>query len=78
MRNRRGRGDHYLNDRGADDQANGCRYRNEDEPGATLTDCRPGDVYDVDMNFRGEIQHSGTAIQRRFWTALRGRFTAPP
>jgi len=71
--------DHYINNASADDQANGCRYRNEDFPGATtLNDCQAGDIFDVDMNFRGEIQRNGTAIQQKFWAAIRRRFTAPP
>jgi hypothetical protein len=69
--------DHYIDDRLADNQANGCRYRNEDSPDATLTDCQPGDVYDADINFRGEIQRNGLPIESKFWTAVRGRFVAP-
>jgi hypothetical protein len=69
--------DHYINDRLADDQANGCRYRNEDRPDATLTDCQPGDVYDVDINFRGEIQRNATPIESKTWTAIHGVFVAP-
>ena len=59
--------DHYVNAAGADDQANGCRYRGTDEPGATINDCQPGDSYDVEMNFRGEIQRNGAPIQTKFW-----------
>jgi hypothetical protein len=71
--------DHYLNDRGADDQANGCRYRNEDGPHDTnINDCQAGDIYDADMGFRGEIQRNGAAIETRRWSAIRGRFVAPP
>ena len=71
--------DHYINGANADDQANGCRYRNEDFPGFSsvpgIPDCRVGDVIDADMTFRGEIQRNGTAIQSRQWSAIRGRFT---
>ena len=71
--------DHYIDDRLADNQATGCRYRNEDFPGATsLNDCQAGDVFDVDINFRGEIRRNGTAVESKQWTALRGNFTAPP
>ncbi len=69
--------DHYVDDRLADDQANGCRYRNEDFPGTTLTDCQSGDVYDADINFRGEIQRNGAPVESKFWNAVRGRFVAP-
>jgi hypothetical protein len=68
----------YINDRLATDQANGCRYRSEDTPHSTLADCRAGDILDVDVNFRGEIQRRGRPIERKFWTAFRGRFAAPP
>jgi peptidoglycan hydrolase-like protein with peptidoglycan-binding domain len=69
--------DHYINNAGDDDQANGCRYLSEDGPNATINDCRAGDIYDVDMNFRGEIQRSGTAIQQKFWTAFRNNNWRP-
>ena len=57
---------------GADDQAGGCRYESEDDPGGDqLLDCRPGDSYDVLVSFRGEIQRDGTPIQSKQWTAIR-------
>jgi hypothetical protein len=68
---------HYINDRLNDDQANGCRYKNEDSPGGPITDCQPGDIYDVDINFRGEIQRNGTPIESKNWAAIRGLFVAP-
>ena len=68
----------YINDRLADDHLNGCRYRNEDFPGATVNDCQAGDVFDVDMSFRGEIQRNRTPVESKQWTAIRGNFTAPP
>lgn len=63
--------DHYINNAGGDDQANGCRYRSEDDPGGIIQDCQPGDRYDIDVNFRGDIERNGTRIQSRFWTAIR-------
>jgi hypothetical protein len=69
--------DHYINNAGDDDQANGCRYLSEDGPDATINDCRAGDSYEVDMNFRGEIQRNGTAIQQKFWTAFRNNNWRP-
>jgi hypothetical protein len=70
--------DHYINDRDADDQRNGCRYRNEDFPGLTgITNVLTGDVFDLDINFRGEIQRNGRTVETRQWTAVRGRFTIP-
>lgn len=63
--------DHYIDNTGADDQANGCRYRSEDFPGGPFDDCLPGDSYDVNVSFRGEIQRNGAPIQSKFWTAIR-------
>jgi hypothetical protein len=70
--------DHYINDRLADDQANGCRYESEDTPGGPVHDCQPGDVYDLFLNFRGEIQRNGRPVRTEFWTAINRRFVAPP
>lgn len=70
--------DHYINDRNQDDQANGCRYRNEDFPGLTgITNIQTGDVFDLNISFRGEIQRNGRAVQTRQWSAINGRFTIP-
>jgi hypothetical protein len=62
--------DHYINNAGGDDQANGCRYRSEDDPGGIIHDCQPGDRYDINVNFRGDIERNGTRVQSRFWTAI--------
>jgi len=65
--------DHYINARGADDQANGCRFRSTDAPGFNqFPDCLPGDQYDLLTSFRGEIQRNGAVIagQQKFWTAI--------
>jgi hypothetical protein len=62
----------YINAAGVADQAGGCRYESEDFPGHTaLPDCLPGDSYDIDVSFRGEIQRDGTPIQSKQWTAIR-------
>ena len=63
--------DHYFDGAGTDNQAGGCRYENEDAPGGNVDDCRPGDVYDIDVNFRGEIQRNGAPVETKFWTAIR-------
>jgi hypothetical protein len=63
--------DHYFDRAGTDNQATGCRYESEDNPGGDLLDCQPGDSYDVDVSFRGEIQRNGAPIQTKFWTAIR-------
>jgi hypothetical protein len=68
--------DHYIDDAGNDDQANGCRYRSDDPVGfwvgAAFEDCQPGDRYDLLTSFRGEIQRNGAVIpgQQKFWTAI--------
>ena len=68
--------DHYIDDAGNDDQANGCRYRSDDPVGfwvgAAVEDCQPGDRYDLLTSFRGEIQRNGAVIpgQQKFWTAI--------
>jgi hypothetical protein len=66
-----GAANHYSDNTGADDMANGCHYTSEDFPGGPFDDCLPGDSYDVNVNFRGEIQRNGTPIQNKFWTAIR-------
>jgi hypothetical protein len=63
--------DHYFDRAGTDNQASGCRYESEDLPSGDVEDCQPGDVYDIDVNFRGEIQRNGSPIQTKYWTALR-------
>jgi len=63
--------DHYVAADESDDQASGCRYEAEDFPGGPIDDCEAGDVYDVQADFRGEIQRSGRPITVQFWTAAR-------
>jgi hypothetical protein len=70
--------DHYLDDQLNDDQAHGCLYRSQDVPGANqINDCQTGDIYDLEMDFRGEIRRGGASIQTKFWTGIRDRFPAP-
>lgn len=79
-RNRRGDAipeDHYINDANANDQANGCRYRNEDYPGLVGITPVTGDIFDLNVRFRGEIQRNGTPVETKNWTAIDGRFTMP-
>jgi hypothetical protein len=67
---------HYLDDTGAVDQANGCIYESEDTPGGADT-VLPGDIFDIDVNFRGEIQRTGRVVRTLHWTAIMGRFPVP-
>ena len=69
--------DHYINDANANDQAGGCRYRNDDVPGLTGITPVTGDIFDLNMSFRGEIQRNGTAVETKNWTAINGRFMMP-
>lgn len=68
--------DKYTNAKGDADQANGCRYEMSDTPWATMRSA-PGVVWDIRIDFYGEIRNKGRAIQRRYWTPINGRFTAP-
>ena len=68
--------DRYIDDRLADDQAHGCRYKGEDRPNA-IFNCQSGDVYDVELRFRGEIQRNGTPIQTKLWTGIQELFVVP-
>ena len=68
--------DQYTNAKGDVDQANGCHYEMSDTPWASFRS-KPGEVWDIRLDFYGEIRKQGTAIQRRYWTPIKGRFTAP-
>ncbi len=68
--------DHYTNTQGDNDQAQGCNYEMSDTPWATMYSAS-GVVWDIQLDFYGEIQNQGRAIQRRYWSAIKGRFTAP-
>ena len=67
---------HYLDDTGAEDQANGCIYESDDTPGGP-DNVLPGDIFDIDVNFRGEIQRAGRVVRTLHWSAIRGRFPVP-
>ena len=72
----------YLNDRGAIDMRNGCRYEGDDTPGGNFTGWNgfgpaTGDIFDIDVNFRGEIQRRGRKVREHSWSALQRRFRLP-
>jgi hypothetical protein len=67
---------HYLDNSGAEDQANGCRYEGEDTPGGP-DGVVSGDVFDIRLDFRGEIQRRGRVVTSLQWTPIRGRFPVP-
>jgi len=72
----------YLNDSFGLNMANGCLYRGEDTPGGNYSGWNvasptTGDVLDIEMKFRGEIQRKGKVVRKKHWTALKRRFTLP-
>jgi len=67
---------HYLDNTGTEDQANGCNYESEDTPGGA-DNVLAGDIFDIDVNFRGEIQRAGRVVRTLHWSAIRGRFPVP-
>lgn len=68
--------DNYTNNKGEIDQARGCHYEMSDTPWARLASA-PGVAWDIQLDFYGEISNQGRAIQRRYWSPIKGRFTAP-
>jgi hypothetical protein len=64
---------HYLDDKNAVDQAGGCRYEGEDTPGGPDA-VLPGDVFDVEVAFRGEVQRKGAVVATQHWTPIKGKF----
>jgi hypothetical protein len=72
----------YLNDKGNVDMAKGCRYDGEDTPGGQYNGWKvakptSGDIIDIEVSFRGEIHRKGRVVRRKYWNALRSRFTLP-
>ena len=66
----------YLNDTGGEDQANGCIYEAEDTPGGP-DNVLSGDIFDIDVNFRGEIQRKNRVSRTLHLSAIKGRFPVP-
>ena len=75
--------DKYVNDSGGLDMVNGCRYRGYDPHGGNNYRGTPGfhpttgDIIDISISFRGEIQRNGRAVRRKYWRGLHGRFRVP-
>jgi hypothetical protein len=68
---------HYTDDTGATDQPKGCVYRGEDFPSITVTGMNTGDVIDLLVQFRGEIQRNGRTIETKNWTDIDQTVTTP-
>lgn len=66
----------YLDNTGAVDMANGCRFEAFDVPGMFGVPANPGDQYAFDIRFFGDIRRNGTRMQRKFW-AVRDTMTIP-
>ena len=66
----------YLDDAGTVDMANGCRFEAFDVPGMFGVPANPGDRYDFDIRFFGDVRRNGRRMQRKFW-AVRDNLTIP-
>ncbi len=66
----------YLDDTGAVDMANGCRFEAFDVPGMFGVPGNSGDRYDFNIRFFGDIRRNGQSVQRKFW-AVRDNLTIP-
>jgi Domain of unknown function (DUF4157) len=71
----------YENFDGTPNQADGCVYEGEDFPGGSYRGHNvvptTGDTLDLLIQFRGEVQRRGRAVQTTHWTAVRGRSVLP-
>ena len=57
-------------------QVSGCHYRADDTPGGP-DNVTPGDVFDVHVAFRGEIQRNGRVVETKTWNDINRRFPVP-
>jgi peptidoglycan hydrolase-like protein with peptidoglycan-binding domain len=58
----------YVDATGADDQAHGCKYLGDDRPGIRGRITNPGEVYDFDLRFLGEVRHKTRGrVAERWW-----------
>jgi hypothetical protein len=68
---------HYLNEQGGEDQANGCIFKSFDKPGITGRAAVTGELYDFDFRFRGEVRHSTRGVIATRWWNVTDNFTIP-
>jgi peptidoglycan hydrolase-like protein with peptidoglycan-binding domain len=70
-----GTGNGYFSDAAAAtaNQASGCFYRADDTPGGADA-VVAGDIFDVRVEFRGEIRRGGRVVETKSWTDIGGRF----
>jgi hypothetical protein len=58
----------YVDATGSADQTHGCRFLGEDSPGITGRVTSPGEVYDFDLRFMGEVRHKTRGrVAERWW-----------
>jgi len=58
----------YVDATGADDQAHGCKFLAEDHPGIRGRITNPGETYDFDLRFFGEVRHKTRGrVAERWW-----------
>ena len=65
----------YFSDAAAatPNQVDGCFYRGDDTPGGP-DNVIAGDMFDVQVQFRGEIQRGGRVVETKTWNDINGRF----
>jgi peptidoglycan hydrolase-like protein with peptidoglycan-binding domain len=58
----------YVDATGADDQDHGCKFLGDDRPGIRGRITNPGEVYDFDLRFLGEVRHKTRGrVAERWW-----------
>lgn len=58
----------YVDATGNADQLHGCHFMGEDFPGITGRITHPGEVYDFDLRFMGEVRHKTRGrVAERWW-----------
>lgn len=68
---------HYLDENGSVDQANGCIFKSWDKPGITDRICQTGELYDFDFRFMGQVRHRNRGVvATRYWNVTES-FTIP-
>jgi hypothetical protein len=68
---------HYIDFAGSVDQARGCRFESHDAPGVPGIPVLSGDVVDIDIRMRGEIQRKGNMVRSLEWVGFKRRFVVP-
>lgn len=64
----------YVNENNNIDQQNGCTFLAEDFPGITRRITNPGETYDFDIRFFGEVRHKTRGRVTERWWNVRSTF----